>query len=206
MKVSVKKKTIKIIIAIILIIAIIAVGIIATKTIINNKEIKQTEEKLNQINAEELEKKLIEELKETQIYLNVKNEDTLIGTEFENIDGFITAKVTVIEVGKEDINSVEIPCFKIESNNGKFKNISYFINTQGIEKTIQETVENTFQKEYNIDLLLKDNNSYNRHFRKSGQSKKIESTDNDSFKLVYELITNEEIPRNSMYGSIIFGK
>ena len=66
MKLVIKKKTIKIVILIIVMAIIVIGGIFLIQFISNNIMIKQTAEKISQINAEELETKIMEELKNTE--------------------------------------------------------------------------------------------------------------------------------------------
>ena len=64
------KKAFKIIIAVIVVVAVIVVGIIVKKPISNNIIIKDTENKISQINAKELETELINSLKNTSLNVN----------------------------------------------------------------------------------------------------------------------------------------
>ena len=73
MKLVIKKKTIKIVILIIVMAIIVIGGIFLIQFISNNIMIKQTAEKISQINAEELETKIMEELKNTELYINNKD-------------------------------------------------------------------------------------------------------------------------------------
>ena len=73
------KKALKIIIAVIVVVAVIVVGIIVKKPISNNIIIKDTENKISQINAKELETELINSLKNTSLNVNTSR----YKTEFE---------------------------------------------------------------------------------------------------------------------------
>ena len=61
------KNIIKIIIGIVVVIAVIVGGIFAFQFISTNSKIRDTEKKLSQINAEELQEKLIKELESTSL-------------------------------------------------------------------------------------------------------------------------------------------
>lgn len=147
-----KKKIIKILVAVIVSIIIMVLGILS----IPNIKIKSASKKLSNINAQELQLKIIERLEKSP--LNINTETTK--TEFRTLDSTKTELEEVIEIGysvadsynnnvlnngkKEDRpyekfisayiynkekNSigVAIPCFLIESDdNGNVKRIEYW--------------------------------------------------------------------------------
>lgn len=172
MSVEKSKKNIKTIVVIILIIAIIIGGVIATNLIMNNAKIKQTKEKISQINAQELQEKLINELKNTSLNVDTSSIQTQFGTKtitdsmdtalrfyyglvmknYSNVDGYVFAFVS----SKDRNIGVAIPCFKIESDsNGNFQNIVFPSNTGSlipIRKIMWETIQKVLEEEYNIDV------------------------------------------------------
>lgn len=173
MKVTLKKKTIKIIIAIILIIVAIIVGIMITNSIVNDKNIKETEEKLSQIDAKELEAKLIEELEKTELNVNIELSNGVVLTKFtetKQFEGYISAQI--LGLNQNNYGAVIIPCFKIESDsNGKFKNIEYInLNYSSIRETIRKIIQKTFKESYDIELF-KMNDKYSERFNKGYKSK-----------------------------------
>lgn len=134
------KKALKIIIAIIVVVAVIVGGIFAYKFISTNK----TKEKISQINAEELETKLIEELKKTK--LNVGTIKGIKNVDIKKIDGYISVFVN----GDGDFDFINIPVLKVDSNNSSnFKGIEYipvfyFGEYIDIESLIFNVLENEF--------------------------------------------------------------
>lgn len=200
---SIKKNVIKIIIGIIVAIAVIVGGIFAFKFISTNMKIKEAEEKLSQINVEELQTKLIKELESTPLNRN----DNSYSTEFvKNKNGFVVANIVFTNERENFSATVKIPCFKIESySNGKFKSITYWENDELLE-TVKEKIEKVFASEYGVDLLINGNSMYNRHFRMIGESQNIEITDEMSWAILYYEIT-EETPygKKELYPAIIFG-
>lgn len=167
-----KKKSLKIIVAIIAIIVIVAVGIVAIKAIITNNQINNAETKLSQMNQIELKEKIINGLNETALNVNTTSLETTFGTIADCHDSSTPMIYYDIEVanyntsGKDYIyafvkdknNSsvgVAIPCFKIEStDDGKVKNIIFpMINGDSfaIGKTVGKVVEEVLKQEYDID-------------------------------------------------------
>lgn len=177
---SIKKNVIKIIIGIIVAIVVIVGGIFAFQFISTNNKIKDTEQTLSQINAKELQEKLIKELESTPL----TNSYT---TEFiENENGFIVAKITQKEM------FVEIPCFKIETgSNGKFRKITYLELGNKIVDIVNNSVKKVFKNEYDINIVLEDSN-YNRHFREVGKSQKVETNDEMLWQMVYYGIAEDK--------------
>lgn len=198
----IKKNVIKIIVGIVVAIAVIVGGIFAFQFISTNSKIKDTEEKLSQINAKELETKLIESLKKSKLYVGATSDDgELVWTEFENVNGLVMAKIQSTK--NEYIN---IPCFKIESdNNGKVKSI-IFDDTQsnGIFDICKQVIRNELKNEYNIDTIIENNSLYNKHFRKGSEQQKIER----SSQIFFESMTNHILGDVSIlewWTPIIFG-
>lgn len=183
---SIKKKTILIIIGVIIATAIIIGGIFGFKSISTSMRIKETENKLSKINAEEFESKLISELKQSKFNINTSN----LSTEICNWNDFNNTKqgqmaVMSIEIfyaannidnPYEDCVSayitsnsrgvVAIPLFKIEKdNNGNFKNIVY---TERVlkESVVTNAIEKVLKNDYGIDMFIKENSKYNTRFNK----------------------------------------
>lgn len=177
---SIKKNVIKIIIGIIIAVVVIVGGIFAFQFISTNMKIKETEEKLSQINAEELQTKLIKELESTQLTNNYT-------TEFlENKDGFIVVNIYNKEM------FVEIPCFKIETDsNGKFRKITYLETGNKIVDIVENSVKKVFKNEYDINIVIEDTN-YNLHFREIGKSQEIKTNDEIFWQLVYYGIAEDK--------------
>lgn len=165
------KKTMKIIVAIIITILVIILGVFTMKIITTNIKIKETEQKLSEIDAEELKTKLIEELKKTKLNVSVDLIDTnnmFVETMFadsENFKGYVTA-TTICFKGYNVVGAVETPCFKINSdNNGKLKNIEYTEKFMDGVYIIEKAVKDVFKNEYNIEFTIK-NSTYNKKFNK----------------------------------------
>lgn len=183
---SIKKKTILIIIGVIIATAIIIGGIFGFKSISTSMRIKETENKLSKINAEEFESKLISELKQSKFNINTSN----LSTEICNWNDFNNTKkgqmaVMSIEIfyaannidnPYEDCVSayitsnskgvVAIPLFKIEKdNNGNFKDIVY---TERVlkESVVTNAIEKVLKNDYGIDMFIKENSKYNTRFNK----------------------------------------
>lgn len=174
MSVKVKRNTIKtvsIIIATILIISVIAVII---TVIVPNIKNNQIEEKLSQINAEELQTKLIEEIGKTSLNINTDELNTIIGTfedvkennYIENADTLFLGVeahyeltnnwddfknyVSVYIIG-ENNELVIIPCFKIESDNaGNFKSIK--CKSSRISHDISSIFIDVLEQDFDIKL------------------------------------------------------
>lgn len=168
MKVSVNKKALKIFIGIIIAILIIVVGIFASQYISTSIKIAKTEKKLSEIDSTELQSKLIEELKNSKLYLNLDTGNIYVGTMFDEgiaFKDYITVSYLGIKNGNP-VGAVEIPCFKINSdNNGKFKSIEYTERT--VDKTIVPgIVEKVFKDNYDVDLKIVGNTRYNKKFNK----------------------------------------
>lgn len=191
-----KKRTKKIIIVsaiiIVAIIAVIAIVIAVQNIFKDDIKIKETEEKLVQINTEELEQKLIEELKKTNLNISTKHNKLSVNTTFAQeaeFKGYISAKITFMNENTI-MGIVKIPCFKIEKDeNGKFKNIEYVETFMNDENMIANTVKNVLSNEYNINLKVEDNEKYNTRFNKVDNTKKeIYITNDDVFSSVVSMI------------------
>lgn len=168
MKVSVNKKAFKIVIGIIVAIIVIVIGIFASQYISTSIKIKETEKKLSEIDATELQDRLIEELKKSKLYLELDSENIFVATMFNEgvtFKDYITLSYLCIKNGNP-VGAVEIPCFKITSDsNGKFKSIEY------TERTVEEyivpsIVEKVFKDNYDVNLKIVGNEKYNKKFNK----------------------------------------
>lgn len=162
------------IIVIILIIVAVIVGALLTYFIVNNSKINQVKERISQIKTEELQKNIIDELKNTSLNINNSSMETYFGTETndsmdmalsfyyglvsqgyssnKNNEGYVYAFVS----SKNRNIGVMIPCFKIESdNNGNVKNIVIPNSNRvslPIKKVMWDTLEKVFNEKYNIDI------------------------------------------------------
>lgn len=169
-----KKKTlkmIKIIITVIIAIAVIVGAIFLIKEISDNIKIKQEENKLQQINSEELQEKIIKKLEADYRFITPR---TIIGNQnminnelfdfamiffvdenknIENPENFVFA----FHEGKKGNNYDEdcqlaVPLFKIESDeNGKFKNIIFNVSDDWYGSAIANIIRDVFETEYGID-------------------------------------------------------
>lgn len=173
MKLTINKKILKIIIAIIVAVLLIVASIFIIKAISVNIQIKETKERLSQINAEELKEKLIEELKKTDFNVNMNTDTMSVTTEFTDTFGenqlkdFTEILITAHKYNKL-VAGIEIPCFKITSDdNGNFKNIEYIDGTILDSWIIENTIQKVFKDSYNIDLTIIGNAKYNLTFNKS---------------------------------------
>lgn len=199
----IKKRTIKIIVGVIVAIALIVGIIFAFKAISTNIKIKDTESKLSKINAEELQTKLIKELENTPLNKN----DYTYNTEFlENTDGVVVAKIVFNDKSSNETESVTIPCFQIDSySNGNFKSITYW-EMDELLKSVNNKIEETFKNDYDINIIIKDDSMYNSHFRTTGNNQKVEMTDKIVWDMVYYDIAGEEdYGRTYLYLPIKFG-
>lgn len=198
MSIKIKKKKLKILGIIILVIGVIIATVFLTRFILTNIKINNTEKELSQINAEELQTKIIEKLKETPMNINLSYGNQMIITEFvdnyEETNGYVTALILYTKGGNiYNSEGVSIPCFKIESDsNGNFKNIKYIY--ASFDSIVNEAVERVFKDEYNIDVVITNNARYNSHFRSSGfdNSLKIIRTNEDFLESVVKKITDED--------------
>lgn len=204
MSIKIKKKSIKIIIGIVLVILLVVASIVLKPVIINNSMVKQTEERLCSIDSKKLESQIIEKLKDTEMYINV--EENNISSFKQEYGKDVTKLITEIGKGnqfKEYITvsiktlnknsivaSIEIPCFKISSDtNGKFKSIEY-------NKNIREIIKSVFKENYNIDLTITDNEKYCKRFNEEvsvrGATNKgqIYITDRKFFDIISKTIQN----------------
>lgn len=168
MQVTIKKKTLKIIIGIILAIVIITIGVFVTRYISTNIKIADTKKKLSQIDSIELQEKLIEELENSKLYLEIDADYMFVGTMIKEritFEDYITLSYVCIKNGSP-VGAVEIPCFKITSDtNGKFKTIEY-VETTAEEYIVPNIVEKVFKDNYDIDLKIVGNAKYNTTFNR----------------------------------------
>ena len=227
---SIKKKTILIIIGVIIATAIIIGGIFGFKSISTSMKIKETENKLSKINAEEFESKLISELKQSKFNINTSN----LSTEICNWNDFNNTKqgqmaVMSIEIfyaannidnPYEDCVSayitsnskgvVAIPLFKIEKdNNGNFKDIVY---TERVlkESVVTNAIEKVLKNDYGIDMFIKENSKYNTRFNKLFNSEigtMYANTDilNKVIEQVKGVKNNGNVESYEEYSQTIFG-
>lgn len=189
MSIKIKKKTFKIIIIAILIIAIAVFGFIVSRVIINENQIKQTEEKLSKIDVKELEQSLIEELKNTSLNVNTSSYKTFFGTEedFFNESNENTALGFAVSLHYKDRNPFKdyvsayimpndnsgggmvIPCFKIVcDNNNNFKYILYQSDTNF---DMTNVVKKIFKTKYDIVMYNFKNDKYFEKFIVEGNKK-----------------------------------
>lgn len=184
MSINIKRRTIKIVIAIIVLILAIVGGIYATQIIITNNKISATAEKLKEINVSELENKIIERLKETDLYVEEDTGELFVGTmigEGTEIKDYITVAYIAIKNGN-GIGAVEVPVFKINTDShGKFKNIEYLAYETWNKGIVEKTIKNIFKEEYDIDFSMtwgmlqfngNFNGKYNKTFDKLGYTNK----------------------------------
>ena len=148
MSINIKKKTIKIISAIIIVLLIIVVSAVIIGVVLPRKTENQIRETLSQINAEELQEKMIKELEKSSLNINTEEITTTIGTldDAENNNKYIKNNINLLSgvkanyelshnldifknyisayiIGKNN-EVIVIPCFKIESDTeGNFKSI-----------------------------------------------------------------------------------
>ena len=141
---EVSKRKFIIIITIAIVVALLPIILIMQEVLYWQLLVKDSEKKISQINADELETKLIEELEKTDLNIdnsvyditfavcdsdNNNNKDILylnllyeLSQDTNPYDGYILACIT--EKGKDIPEHIYIPYFKIDSdNNGKVKNI-----------------------------------------------------------------------------------
>lgn len=204
------KKVLKIIIAIIVVVALVVGGIFAFQFISTNMKIKETEEKLSQINAEELETKLIKELEKSKLNVNTSNVSTKICS-WEEIskskenEMFVIGAEIFYGANKQDNpyeksisayitsnskETVAIPLFRIESDsNGNFKKIIYTEMALKEYYTVTDTIKKVLKDEYGIDMLIVGNEKYNTRFNKIFNSDKgtIYATEKDLTKILNEM-------------------
>ena len=154
-----QKKPSKIMWIVLLIIIVIPVGIVAVPNIMTNKDINEMERKLSEIDAEELQEKIIEKLSPVTLFFT--SDDLLVSTEvldtLEETDNFVTAIISFTWMDNfPDTCKTAIPCFKIKSDSkGKFQTIEYISGTDWFcEDIIQEAIVNVFKESYNIDMHL----------------------------------------------------
>lgn len=214
MKVKVNKKVFKMIIVVIIIIAIIAMAIFVGQLITTNIKIKETEEKLGQIDVKELENKLIEELKDTKLYVEIDSENMFVVTMFNEgvtFKDYITLSYLCIKNGNP-IGAIEIPCFKITSDsNGNFKNIEYTEYYFDSDNSIEQTIKNVFKNEYGIDFSMswgwnQFNGNFNRKYNKTFNNYKFTNKgsiyiDDENFFIgILEKVTGIDVFK---YGNIV---
>lgn len=197
MSIKIKKKALKII-GIVIVAIIILVGLFfLIQTISTNMKIKETEEKLSQINTEELKTKLIEGLEKTDLNVDLTLDTMFVDTIFtegeDELEGFTVMSIIAFK-NNNIIGEIEIPCFKIESdNNGNFKNIEYVEHRVLDTNIIEQTIEDVFKYSYNIDLKIIDNIKYNSTFNRGLVNKgTVKTLSNDFFLAIVNRINDTE--------------
>lgn len=201
----------------ILILAMIVVGIIAESLILllhKNEKKEMTDEELiriaegkfGKIESEELQEQILEKLKKSELNINTIKNSMEITTSFEKgtkFNEYICAIITEKNNGKT-IATVEIPCFKINSDsNGKFKNIEYtheFMGTRIIEQTIKEVLKANYNL-YDIDAII-GSQRYHRRFQEEGTSGIIYYSEDEFCITIINLITDQKFeysPINSQH-------
>lgn len=187
MSIKIKKKALKII-GIVIVAIIILVGLFfLIQTISTNMKIKETEEKLSQINTEELKTKLIEGLEKTDLNIDLTLDTMFVDTIFtegeDELEGFTVMSIIAFK-NNSVIGGIEIPCFKIESDsNGNFKNIEYVYNRPLDTNIIAQTIRNVFKDTYNIDFTITNKTKYNTTFNQYFVNKGTITTVSDDFFL-----------------------
>ena len=197
MSIKIKKKTLKIVGIVIGIIIIIIGLFFLIQTISTNMKISETEEKLSQINAEELNSKLIEELEKTDLNVDLTLDTMFVDTIFsegeDELEGFTVMSIIAFK-NNNVIGGIEIPCFKIESDsNGNFKNIEYVYNRPLDTNIIAKTIRNVFKDTYNIDFTITNRTKYNTTFNQYFVNKgNIKTVSNDFFLAIVNRINDTE--------------
>lgn len=171
-----KKKTIKTIVIVAIIAILVAGGIFIGKIIKENSEIKEAQNKISLIKAEELQNEIINALGKTKLNLNTGKYTTICKDTFnieetgyknkelmENLNGFVVAGIMKNDNYSQGI--VIIPLFKIESDNkGYVKNIAYIYTTANnyeISEIIKNTIESVLKEKYDINTMIRGNSKYN---------------------------------------------
>lgn len=213
---EVSKKKFIIILILLIILALFPVVMISHEIISQIMLVKNTEKTISKIDVDELEKKFIQELKNTPLNVNTteltttfekynegknKDLDKVLGSD-NNYDDFI-----FLIIKDNDENYFYYPCFKIVADkNDKVKEIQYiytdkigfasYINTNTIYKVLKEN--------YNIDSQLehitniRDNDYYSFRYMngKFYYSKPYKDRDyNYEFgvKVIKEVTNNDEL-------------
>ena len=191
MKVSMNKNTLKVIIAIIVVIVLIVIGAFAINTISKNAKTKEIENKLSQINAEELKNKIIAELEKTEISVNTYKTKTTFADDVKinNYENYVVAKITTSELSLLD--AVYIPFFKIDSDsNGNFKSIEYVPGYSDLGIDVEKIIFDVLENEYNINTEIQNTMTKYRNTKMS-----IDST-GDRVLVWY---VNQVKPRSQFY-------
>lgn len=185
---EIKKKNIKIVIAIVILIIVIILGICLVPLISSSIVIKETQEKLRNINAEELQNQIIAELEHSDLNIDMTADSIKIETVIDEgirFKGYTTAKIGCLQNGTV-VGVMEIPCFKINSdNNGKFKSIEY---TQEFMKKsiIDDVVRKIFKNNYDLENFdeIRGSKKYRERFNANGTSGEIYCSDNEFFIII----------------------
>lgn len=197
MSIKIKKKTLKIIGIVISVIIIIVGLFFLIQAILNNIKIKETEEKLSQIDSEELKAELIEELEKTDLNVDLTLDTMFVDTIFtegeDELEGFTVMSIIAFK-NNNVIGGIEIPCFKINSDsNGNFKNIEYVYNRPLDTNIIAQTIRNVFKDSYNIDFTITNNAKYNTTFNQYFVNEgTITTVSNDFFLAIVNRINDAD--------------
>lgn len=195
--IKIKKKTLKIVGIVVAAIIIIVGLFFFVQAILNNIKIKETEEKLSQINSEELKTKLIEELEKTDLNVDLTLDTMFVDTIFtegkDELEGFTVMSIIAFK-NNNVIGGIEIPCFKINSDsNGNFKNIEYVYNRPLDTNIIAQTIRNVFKDSYNIDFTITNNTKYNTTFNQYFINEGTMTTvSNDFFLAIVNRINDDD--------------
>lgn len=161
MQVKVNKKIFKIIISIVI---IVAIAVVAIGVVFPMVKFNQMKNKLSQINAEELETKIIQELEKTP--LCIKDSTTIDkGMNINNLKDYVIALTMSME--DDEIYTITTPLFKINSDtSGNFKSIEYVSHYIDLGINIENVIFNVLKSQYNIDI----NYSHQRKLTKNNQN------------------------------------
>lgn len=177
MSIEIKRKTInntvKFAIVILVILVLGIIGIFGTKAVIRNLKINEIKNKMSVIDSKELQKKIEEELKNTKLYIEKDVDNLYVGSminEGVEAEGYTCISILAMKAGGNMVGAVEVPCFKIESdNNGNFKSIEYtdtLFNGYG-SAIITDAIMKVFKDNYEIDFkeIKKDKKIRNKFFK-----------------------------------------
>lgn len=159
MKVSVNKNIFKIIIAIII---VVAIAVVVIGVVLPMLQFNQMKDKLSQINAEELETKLIAELEKSKF--NIGTVKGIKRVEIKKVDGYINVVVNA----ERDFDAIFIPVLKVDSDNsGNFKGIEYIPYFDfGEYIDIDTIIFNVLENEFNVkNLNYKNREKLTKHNR-----------------------------------------
>ena len=181
---SIKRRTVKIIIAVIVLAIIIAVLV---GVVIPILKVNQVKNKLSEINAKELQNKIIERLEKSPINIDTETTETAfrkLDSTKTKLEDLMDATYELVDVYNNDVLNngktedrpyqyfvsayivdknddsigVAYPCFNIESDsNGNVKSIEIiesYYECKFIERIIKCEIENVLKNEYGIDTSV----------------------------------------------------